>query len=394
MTDGDTAPWLRYAPHVAVGSVGYTMFAYASVPGYYVGAFDVGYTAFGLLMSATLLPFVLVQFPAGRSLGRHTATRLLLAATGGHAVLAVALDLVSTFPALLALRFLWGVTAGLVVTVGATHVARTHSGVAASRQQGIYGGMLTLGGAVGFLAAPALVGTPDAIGIHAVGGVLALPALAVLWVARDDRTTAPLAADDWTASPLSTVTDRTVLLASLCYVAIISSYMTLSTFVTGYFEDLGITGPLNAVVMTTAFVGRAVGGDSVTRLPVGDAGLIAGGTGLAVLGFAALALGPPATALAALPVVVMLAVSVPFGAVYNVAATATSHEGVALATVIAVGNVAALVLPAVTGAIRDATGGYRGAFVLLGVLNGLAVTGAFALAGRDRGSTVDGREYA
>jgi nitrate/nitrite transporter NarK len=72
----------------------------------------------------------------------------------------------------------------------------------------------------------------------------------------------------------------------------------------------------------------------------------------------------------------MLAVSLPFGAIYNVAADATTAEGSALATVIAVGNFAALVLPVVTGSIRDATGGYEGAFMLLLGLNVLAVGAA------------------
>jgi cyanate permease len=72
----------------------------------------------------------------------------------------------------------------------------------------------------------------------------------------------------------------------------------------------------------------------------------------------------------------MLAVSVPFGAIYNVAAGATAAEGSALAMVIAVGNLVALVLPVVTGSIRDATGGYEGAFMILVGLNTLAIGAA------------------
>jgi len=213
-----------------------------------------------------------------------------------------------------------------------------------------------------------------------------------VWRHRDERATAP----ETTAPPsgpstggpsvgsadesaLSTVTDRTVLLASLFYVAIIGSYMTLSTFVTAYFEELGVVGPLNALVLVTASAGRALGGAAVHRLPGGDAGLVGGATALAVLGFVGLSAGLTGAVLVALPLVVMLAVSVPFGAVYNVAATATDREGVALATVIAVGNVAAVYNVAATATDRDATGGYRGAFVLLGLLNALALGGAVVL---------------
>ena len=54
---------------------------------------------------------------------------------------------------------------------------------------------------------------------------------------------------------------------------------------------------------------------------------------------------------------------------YNFAAAATEYDGSALALVIAVGNGAAAVLPAVTGYVRTVTGDYRLAFVLIAALN-------------------------
>jgi nitrate/nitrite transporter NarK len=51
----------------------------------------------------------------------------------------------------------------------------------------------------------------------------------------------------------------------------------------------------------------------------------------------------------------------------------TDREGTAIATMVAAGNVAALVVPAVTGALRDATGDYTGGFLLLAVLNLVAL---------------------
>lgn len=372
-------PWgLRAAPHLAVLGMGYVMFGYAGVPAFFMSQYGIDYAAFGLLMSATLLPVVLVQWPASRLVERTTATRVLLAATVVQATVALTLDFAPTYEALLGLRFLWGLAAGVLLSVGATHIARLYEGTAASRQQGLYGGMVTLGGAVGFLTAPWFAALTDGVGVHAFGVLVALPAVGALWVHRSDRLTAPASsADD--ASPLAVATDRCVLLAALCYVAIISSYMTLSTFVTAYFDELGVVGPLNALVLGTATVGRTVGGSAVFRLPVRDAGVIGGATGVAVLGFLLLATGSRGPLLVALPFVVMLAVSVPFGAVYNVAASATNTEGVALALVVAVGNLAALALPAITGAVRDVTGGYGGAFALLGTLNALAVGAALLL---------------
>jgi len=70
-------------------------------------------------------------------------------------------------------------------------------------------------------------------------------------------------------------------------------------------------------------------------------------------------------------------VSVPFGAVYNLAAGATDADGTAIATVVAVGNVAALVLPPITGTIRETTGSYAGAFLVLGALNAVAAAATY-----------------
>jgi nitrate/nitrite transporter NarK len=363
--------------------MGYVMFGYAGVPEFVRGTYGIDYAAFGLLLSATLGPFVLVQWPVSRLLARTTTTRLLLIATVAHAVVALALDVAPTYASLLTLRTLWGVAGGAVLSVGATHVARLYQGDAASRQQGLYGGMITLGGAVGFLLAPRFVATTAGVGVHALGTALALPAVAALWYHRDDRLTRPRGAGGDTPT-LSVVTDPTVALASLCYVAVIGSYLTLSTFVTAYFAGLGVIGPLNALVLATATLGRAVGGSAVFRLPLSDVGVIGGAAAVAVAGFALLAGLPGGPLLVALPFVVMVAVSVPFGAVYNVAASTTAVEGTALATVVAVGNLVALVLPVVTGAIRDATGGYAGAFALLVGLNAVALAAALLLRRRAR----------
>ncbi|PHQ37401.1 MFS transporter [Halorubrum persicum] len=366
---------LRVAPHLAIVSMGYVMFGYAGVPDFYLSQYDIGYTSFGLMLSAILLPLVLAQWPASRLVERTTTTRLLIVATVAQAGLASTVDFAPTFPTVLALRFLWGIAAGLVLSVGATHIARLYSGDAASRQQGVYGGMLTLGGAFGFLITPRLVTATGGIGIHALGTLIAVPAVGALYRNRHDRLTGPSESASETAGG-SVLTNPVVILASLCYVAAIGSYLTLSAFITSYFEDLGVFGPLNALVLGVATLGRASGGSVVVRFPVTDPKIIAGASAVAVLGFGTLAAAPAGPLRVVLPLLVMLAVSLPFGAIYNVAADATASEGSALAMVIAIGNLVALVLPVVTGSIRDATGGYEGAFLVLVGLNTVAVGSA------------------
>lgn len=364
------------APHLAVASVGYVVFAYAAVPEVLMEWLGIGFAAFGLLMSAALGAFVVAQLPASRLVDRRAATRLLLAGTMVHAVLAVVLDLVASFEALLAVRFLWGLAGGFVLSVGATQISRLTVGATATREQGIYGGMLTLGGAVGFLSAPTLVSST--IGLNAVGGVLALPAVALLWRHRSTDATAPTTGETAASSVRHVLTHPVVVVASLCYVAVISSYITLSTFITAYYADLGVVGPLNAAVLLMATVGRAVGGTAVWTWPVSDEGLVGGSTAVGALCFGALALGSGSVLVVVLPLVAMVAVSLPFGATYSLAADATDREGTAIATMVAAGNVAALVVPALTGALRDATGSYAGGFVLLAALN-LVALGAVAV---------------
>lgn len=381
---------LRVAPHLVVASVGYVVFAYAAVPERLMTELGVGFAAFGLLMSAALAAFVGTQVPTSRLVDGHSATRLLLVGTVLHAVLAVALDFAPTFEALLALRFLWGLTGGFVLSTGATQISRLASGGAATQEQGIYGGMLTLGGAVGFLSAPTLVSLP--VGLNALGGVLALPGLVLLWRHRQTELTMPATAASSGESTTSAVdpsvrqivTHPTVMAASLAYVAIIGSYITLSTFITSYYTDLGVLGPLNAAVLLMATLGRGLGGTAVWRWPVGDAGLVGGSTALGAVGFGALALGPSGLSVLVLPLVAMVAVSLPFGATYSLAAEATDREGTAIATMVAIGNVASLVVPAVTGYLRDVMGSYAGGFAVLAVLNLVAVAGVGLLVGPSR----------
>jgi MFS family permease len=441
MSTTRSRPWeARLAPHLAVASVGYVVFALAAVPGTVTGRLGVGLGSFGIVVSAALGAFVLAQPVASRLTRRHATPRLLLWGTATHAGLAVLLDLAGSFPALVALRVAWGLAGGFVLSVGATQIARLFAGTAATRQQGVYGGVLTLGGAVGFLAAPNLVdagGVAGVVGaggvaglVHTLGALLAVPAVVLsrrtpAATARATATATPATGGErpttraagertgtgaWPGSRTRTevetgsrtrtevetntdteagaatrhvLGDPVVLLAGLSYVAIIGSYVTLSTFVTAYYADLGVAGPLNAFVLVAATAGRAAGGVVVGS--TSDALVIGGGTAVAAGSFGALASGLPTALVAVVPLVAMLGVSVPFGSVFAVAGRATGTEGTALAFVVGVGNVAALVLPAATGALYDATDGYAAGFALLAGVNVVAVAGAAALARRTGG---------
>jgi predicted MFS family arabinose efflux permease len=404
---------LELAPHAAAVSLGYVIFSYAAVPVSLTTRLGIDFASFGLLTSAALGAFVLSQPVASRLTDTESTARLLRWALLAHVVLAVGLDLVASFPALLVLRGVWGLVGGFLLSVGATQLARLHTGAATTRQQGVYGALLTFGGAVGFLVTPSLVevatATPGVGPIHAPGALLALPAF-VLVARRDgDDATRPPTGDGTEPDAVgsrsgpgpetlaeagsggepeprvSVLTHPVVLLAAFVYVAIIGSFVTLSTFVTAYYTDLGVAGPLSAFVLVVATVGRWLGGRAVADEWLTDATVILWGTAVAAVGFVALAAPLPQALVVALPPVAMLAVSLPFGAVYAVAARATPRDGAALAVVVAAGNVGSIVLPAATGAARDVTGAYGVGFLALGSLNVLALVGVVVFRRRLRG---------
>jgi len=380
---------LRLVPHALVASLGYVLFVVAALPTLLTARLDIGLSAFGLLTSAPLGAFVVAQ-PLASWLGdRYPTTRILLWASAIHVVLAIALDVPTTFEPLVALRFCWGLVAGLILSIGATHIARLRRAGMGTLEQGVYGGVLTLGGAVAFLLGGPVVAATGGFGLHAVGVAPALLALGTAWHYRGDRHTSPQAGADGGDSPgtvpatpttLATVTNPTVLLAGVLYVALIGSYITLSTFITSFLDEFGVFGQVNALVLVGATIGRVSGGAAAWRFRVSDPALIGWSALAATAGFLALAVGPGTPLLLALPFVVMLAISLPFGAIFNVAAGATAAEGTALATVVAAGNFAALVLPPVAGALRTTTGDYGATFALLAAINGVALLGALLLA--------------
>jgi nitrate/nitrite transporter NarK len=323
-----------------------------------------------------------VQVLGGRLVARTSTIRVLAIATAVNGLLALVLDVAPTFGALVALRTLWGLSGGLVLLAGATHLSRFFTGSSATRQQGIFGGMLTVGGAIAFVVAPPVVAATGWVGLHGVGVIPA--ALAVVLTVSGARDPAARAAaeghgDSFRLRELfsvPTVPGRAVWLAGVCYVAVLGGYISLSTFIKSYFADAGIALGLDWAVLLMASLGRMGGGVLVEEYDADDGRTIVLAMGAAAAGFLGLATlsGP---ALLVLPLVTMIAVSSPFGAVFNAAADAAGGEtdGTALAVVIAMGNFAGMAFPTVTGLLRDATGDYDGAFVLIAAM---CVLGAVA----------------
>jgi nitrate/nitrite transporter NarK len=384
MTDGPPRT-LRVAPHVATFGVGWALLTYSAVPGFVVARYDTTLTTVGLFMTAPLAMVVVAQAPAGKLVSSYSTTTVLSGVLLGFAAVTAALDFAPTLGVALVLRAAMGLAAGLALSAGATHLARLFTGRAATRQQGVYGGMVTLGGAAGFLVGPTLVRVAGGVGLHAVGGLLGVVAAVMLLANRGEPWTggATTARD---GSPFDVLRNPVVVAGSVCYAATLGSYITLSTFITSYFADLRVAGPLNAFVLVLATLGRGLGGVVSKRFALSDERFTRVATGVAAAAFLAMLL-PGRVVAVTLPLVAMVAVSLPFGSVYSFSAAATEYDGSALAFVIAVGNGAAALLPAVTGYVRTTTGDYRLAFVLIAALN-LAAALGLALAVRRRGRRV------
>lgn len=387
MTDGPPRT-LRFAPHVATFGVGWALLTYSAVPAFVVARYDTTLTTVGLFMTAPLAMVVVAQAPAGKLVSSYSTTTVLSGVLLAFAALGGALDFAPTLAVAFVLRAAMGLAAGIALSAGATHLARLFTGRAAARQQGIYGGMVTLGGAAGFLVAPTLVRAAGGVGIHAVGGLLGVVAAAMLLANRGEPWTDGATAER-DGSPFDVLRNPVVVAGSVCYAATLGSYITLSTFITSYFADLQVVGPLNAFVLVLATVGRGAGGVVSDRLSLSDERFTRIATVVAAAAFLTMLLPGRAVAVT-LPLVAMVAVSLPFGSVYNFSAAATEYDGSALAFVIAVGNGASALLPAVTGYVRTVTGDYRLAFVLIAALNLAAALSLVIAVRRTDGGARDG----
>jgi nitrate/nitrite transporter NarK len=376
---------LAVAPHVATLSVGYVTFAYTSVPTVVQERYGVSFVAIGLLMSVVLLGIGLIQIPGGRLLDRISTIEGLVWVSAVHGILAITLDFAPSFAVLIALRMLWGLASGLILLTGATHLARLYDGRAATRQQGIFGGMLTAGGTIALLVVPEVVAITGWVGLHAIGALIAGAAILLTLHGSRNEYARELAAGHGERRPVRELFSRppipesAIWLAGVCYVAIIGGYISLSTFISSLFADLGITKNLDAVVLFMSSVGRVGGGIVAEAFSTTDERMIVVSMGTASVAFVGLAIlsGP---ALIVLPLVAMVAISSPFGAVFNLTSDIAADEksGAALAIVIAMGNFAGLVFPTITGAIRDTTGSYASAFGLIAIVCVIgAVAGTF-----------------
>lgn len=372
---------IRYGPHLVALSVGYVVFSYAAVPGIIMAEFEVGFTAVGLLMSVVLVSFVGVQTVGGRLVNDRPTLPILLLIAIVSAVLSTVLDLVTSFGALLGLRAVWGLVGGLAVTVCATHISRVYQGATATWHQSLNGGMFTFGGAVAFLLTPRVMEITGWFGLHAISSLIAIPAIVVLWKSRHQskltrpRTDSTIEKQSESRSHLEIFHNRIVVLAAVCNVATLGAYITLSTFVTAYFDDVGIAGPLNAFALLIASLGRFGGGIAMVRPEIEDGMIIAIASGIGAVSLLVLIAGE-GIFLVILPLFALAAVSLPFGAIFKTTAASATRDATAVAIVVAAGNAGGLALPAITGWIRDTTGGYDGAFAVLALLNlGAVVAG-------------------
>jgi hypothetical protein len=144
---------------------------------------------------------------------------------------------------------------GLVLLTGATHLARLYDGRAATRQQGIFGGMLTAGGTIALLGVPEVVVITGWVGLHTIGALIAGAAILFTLHGRRNEYAWELASEHVERRSVRELLCRPpmpepgIWLAGVCYVAIIWGYISLPTFISSFFTDLGITENLDAVVL-------------------------------------------------------------------------------------------------------------------------------------------------
>jgi predicted MFS family arabinose efflux permease len=354
------------------------------------------------LTTVLVVPYALAQVPGGLlgsmfGIGRTFAVAFGLVAVGFLGAAAV-----SGFPLLLASRALAGLGAGMLLPLGSA-LARTVAPAANTRAQGVLGSGWGLGYLIGLFALPLAVSGWRAAFI-VVGVAAAVAALVALLAIPQGPVTAPATV---LAESGQALIRRRVLLCGLCLLGMTFVNVGLGAWVSAFLhDDLALSK--SAAAWLTALIGCGL-------LPASIVGAVAARGGrerrvvvVSCVGLAAvpvvLAVGRPLGLVAVALFGLGWFSAFPFGVILGhvVAAGGAARaetQGILTGAVNGMGFVAGGIAPPLIGLVRDSTGSFAVAFLVLLIGPAVALAAgvhAFdAEQAPDRGRTlevIDGRE--
>lgn len=323
----------------------------------------------GLLSSLLWLGLIAACLPAGAAADRCGSRPVLLCASGLMVLGGLLLPLMPALFWLLIFRAVIGVGAGMAFIAGAGVAASTERHPALA--QGLYGGCVAAGSAIGVFVTPWLSARLGWQGAFFAWGLLALPALLGWLVIRGGHQHEPTQRGSVAAGLRS----RAVWCLGLVHAGTFGANNVVAAWVTVYLVhqygiSLGLAATVGAIGLVSGALFRPMGGMLMSRRLLGAVALIRTGVILTMLGVALLALPlrqPILTSagLAALS----LGATIPYAAVFQSAARLqTVSKGVAQGLLSMIAWQALLWGPPLIGTLYQQSGAFSlpfGAILLL-----------------------------
>lgn len=332
----------------------------------------------GALISATVLTHTLLMIPGGQiadAIGAKRAMvlgQLLISASLLAAALSAGLE------ALLLCRLALGVGTAISLVSGLAFVNSVVPACRKSMAQGIYGGGANMGILLALLFSKQLSNFGGWRGAFLIESLFAL-AIALLSMARLRST--PPRSHSGPARWRDILRQRSLYLLGLANALTYGSFLAIAAWTATFLWrthgiDLGIAGPIAAVMAVSAVIGRGVGGalsaGRERQLMVGSCLATAASIGLA-----------PMTPNVVLQVAALLAFgwfsSLPFGAIFSTTSQVSDAASVgrSFGVVTFVSNLGALAFPPIIGYVLDTTASFVLGFGLVAIV---CLAGSVALA--------------
>lgn len=225
--------------------------------------FAVSPAAIGAAISATILGGIAVQLPAGVLMDRLDNRLLVYGGVVGFGLVTLALQVDSSFPVFLVLRFCGGLFGALLLVVGANVVAEVFPPAKSGFATGIYIASPPASFAFAHVTSPLVA---DSFGVRPVfltEAAVAVVGAAILWLSTTD----PISSEASASLPemARALRNRSVLLVSVSAFSTFAIYVFLNAWVPTYAREvlslpLAVGGLVTALVPLVGILARPGGG--------------------------------------------------------------------------------------------------------------------------------------
>ena len=332
----------------------------------------------GLLSTFLFLGLAVMYIPAGILIDRFGQRRILLGASLLLVIGAVLLPLAPNLAVVLLCRFLVGLGSGAAFVAGAGIAASL--GKHSALGQGLYGGSVQVGAALGLLLTPQLLTTVGWRGSFLIWGLLGILSI-IAWLFISDGY------QQHTRQKMSVGTalrSRAVWTLGLSHMGTFGLGNAIAAWIAIYLAfnyglPLALAATLGSLALLVGMFCRPLGGILIGRKIIGAIPLLRIGTILGCLGVAFLAIPlhfPPLAFLGMLSIAI--GSTIPYTSVFNEAANLRDvGKGVAQGFVSVISTPTVILGPPLIGFLFQSTHSFTLAFGAIALFDCIAVTASF-----------------